>query len=417
MQISLSELFGVVIESLDPAAFVSKYLRENRLLHEEGPAEKVTLLALGKAACAMATGAREVLGDRINCEVVVAQDLPPGAPTHWMKSDHPVPTERSAAAARALLHAAANAQGPVLALISGGGSALATLPADGVSLEAKAALLGAVYAEGSDISELNAVRKHLSRIKGGRLAAASAYPVTTLVLSDVLGDCLSTVASGPTCPDSSSYSEALAIVQRLCPQRAGGEALTHLVDGTHGLHEESPKLGRPGDTAVLLAGMSSLVDHAVVEAESRGAQVYRISEPLVGSVESVCELLCNAILDTQHDEHGLWIGGGEATISLPSNPGRGGRAQHLALLLAERISGRRGVEILVAGSDGIDGNSDAAGAFVDGATWEDLLRAKLCPRKALDSCDSARVLASIGAQLVTGPTGVNHADLVLIQIS
>ena len=142
-----------------------------------------------------------------------------------------------------------------------------------------------------------------------------------------------------------------------------------------------------------------------------------MAAPLAGTVFEVRDSICDRVLAVESEGPGLVIAGGEATMVLPLQPGLGGRAQHLALLLAERIAGRANVQIMVAGSDGIDGNSKAAGAVVDGTTWRSLVQADLDPSGALERCDSARVLAAIGAQIVTGPTGVNHADLVVVQIS
>ncbi len=416
---TLVDVFARTIASLDPGAFVHEALEGESL--EPGP---VTVIALGKAAVTMVEGARSALGARIYTEVVVAPAIPVRAPSGWMESDHPSPGVRSQEAAKALLRAVATAQGPIVALISGGGSALAALPATGLKLSDVVTLVEATYAAGADIHELNIVRKHLSAIKGGRLAQAAGGPITTLLVSDVVGDIPSSIASGPTCADPSTFAEAVAIVERYCPD-ADGPALQYLRDGACGVHPETLKGDRNGDRLLVLAGMRSLVEHARDIASESFSEVFCFSRSLEGDVEAVANLIDETILSrhgggahepAENALPGLWIAGGEATISLCPTPGEGGRAQHLALLLAGRIRGRDDLRILVAGSDGADGNSAAAGAIVDGSTWQAIERQGIAPGEALSRCDAGAALGTVGAQITTGPTGVNHADLVLVEL-
>lgn len=413
MSLCLRELFAAIVANYDPSGLVADYLGAEPL---EG--NSITVVALGKSAVPMALGARVALGDRIHSEVVVAPSLPEGAPSGWYQGSHPEPSGQSERAALALLAAVRGASGPILALLSGGGSALAAQPAAGLSLKEKAEFLREVYAAGADIEELNVVRKHLSAIKGGQLAALSRQPITTLVLSDVVGDSLSAVASGPTIPDPSTYHDALAIVDRYQVYRpqlgeSGGTALEHLRAGAAGKRRETPARARQGDRAVLLAGMRSFLEFAGARAVRLGATAEAISETLSGTVEAAADRLFADIAVVKLGQPQLRIYGGETTIALPTLPGRGGRAQHLALLMAERIAGLSNVRFLSVGSDGIDGNSKAAGAIVDGSTWS---RIGIGAREALNTFDSASVLARVGAQIVTGPTGINHADLVVMQI-
>lgn len=400
----LQALYLATIKALDPAAYVREHLQREPLAGEE-----ITLLALGKAAVPMALGAQAVLGPRVVAQIVVAPELPPQAPAGWMASSHPRITADSEKAGRALLRAAAEASGPVLALVSGGGSALAAVPAPGLRLAQKSELVQRVYAAGASIEELNTVRKHLSALKGGRLAAVAGAPVATLLVSDVVGDAPGTIASGPTLPDPSMYAEALEVVHSRLGSDAFGPALLHLERGQRGEIPETPRYPRPGDTHHLLAGMSALVDMATTVARREGRRPERLGPLLEGSVEEVA----GAIL--QRAAHpALWIGGGEATIALPETPGCGGRAQQLALYLAREIEGRSDLEILVAGSDGIDGNSQAAGAIIDGDTCRRLREAGIDPDRALSACDAGTALGALGAQILVGPTGVNHADLILV---
>jgi glycerate 2-kinase len=378
-------------------------------------ADSIVLLALGKAAAGMAAGAEAALGQRIAARVVVA---PPGSgPGITHPGSHPVPDARSEAAGRALLAAAAGARPDqdVVALISGGGSALAAVPAAGLALADKAEAIARLMAAGAAIGELNCVRRHLSAIKGGRLAAASPARVTTLVVSDVVGDALHEVASGPTVPDPTLPADARAVVARYLEDWGGvgvgtrkrsdslpESVIRRLAD------DGAPPPARAGDRAFLLLGLGALVDAAAAEARADGFTV-EVAERMEGPVEGVAAALARRIRTAP-----VLVAGGEPTVALSAEAGRSGRAHHLALLLARDLAaGEREVAVLVAGSDGVDGVSGAAGAVVDRHTWGRIRAAGLDPDAHLARFDAAAALAAVGAQIVTGPTGVNHADLVI----
>ncbi len=290
-----------------------------------------------------------------------------------------MPDAASEAAGRAALVLAAGVphDGVLLALISGGASALAAVPAPGLSLADKIARTSALAARGAPIAELNALRASLSAIKGGRLAAACAAPVVTLVASDVVGDALAHVGSGPT----------------LGPARGG----------------------RPDDVAVLTGGVATLAQAtAIAAAAVLPGEVAVVDARLEGDVVDVAARLAAGIAGASGPRTLIWAG--ETTIALPARPGRGGRARHLALLVARALAGRPGWGLLVAGSDGIDGTDDAAGAIVDGDTWAALAAAGIDGDAALAACDAGAALAGVAAALVTGPTGVNHADVLIAHV-
>ncbi len=330
---------------------------------------------------------------------------------------HPVPDARSEAAGRALLAAAAAARPDqdVVALISGGGSALSAVPADGLDLADKADAVARLMAAGAPIGDLNCVRRHLSALKGGRLAMASAARVTTLVISDVVGDALHEVASGPTVPDPTGFADACAVVERW----TGWDALPlpaarRLEAGRRGQLGERLTAPRPRDRALLLLGLSALVEAAADEARRESPVVDLVAERLEGPVEAVAEMLA-ARMFARPRRGRLIAAGGEPTVTVPPGAGRSGRAHHLALLMARALDagGAPGDAVLVAGSDGADGASGAAGAVVERDTWRRIRSAGLDPDAHLARCDAAAALAAAGAQITTGPTGVNHADLVL----
>lgn len=400
----LTELFDATIARLNPAQLVAGALADL----DWAPRE-VTIVAVGKAAVGMTAGAAAMLGDHLAGGVVVAPeagDVPDGM--ELVLGAHPVPDERSVAAARALLGAVRDVPPgrDVLALISGGASALAAMPPEAVSLADKVATVSAVYASGAPIGELNTVRKHISALKGGRLARAAAGPVTTLVLSDVVGDNLADVGSGPTVPDPTTYANARAILRRRVGEAALPVSVRAHIDGEV---DESPSEPRPGDRAVLVAGVGALADAAAAVARGMGFEAGVFSRELEGDVGDVAETVAEIALA---DTAGVFVASGEMTIELPDLPGTGGRAHHLALLIAKRIRGKLGVRVLVAGSDGIDGNTGAAGAVVDGTTWGAVVDGD----GALASFDAGAALAAAGASFATGPTGVNHADLVVVYV-
>jgi glycerate 2-kinase len=415
----LEAWFRETIARLDPARRVAAALEREPITEAQ-----VVLLAAGKAAAPMARGAIRALGDRVSRGLVVTPEGDYDVPLNLDHdvASHPTPDGRSERAGRAALALAKRAKPSerVLALISGGASALLCVPAPGLSLPEKVAATSAVRASGAPIEALNAVRKHLSALKGGQLAAASPAPVTTLAASDVVGDALTAIASGPTVPDPTTYEDAWQAVQQSCGAAALPDAVReHLLAGRRGERDETPSVARPEDRAHLIAGTGALIDEAVTVARAHGADALELARGVAGDVAEVAEMLAReaqqaATRASVSARLVCQVAGGEPTVRLPADPGQGGRAHQLALLVAKRLAGLEGVAVLVAGSDGIDGNARGAGAIVTGATWDAIAAAGLDPRTALARCDAAPALAAAGAQIVTGPTGVNHADLMLV---
>lgn len=407
----LPELFESAIQAVSPERLVYDYVCARNW------PTAITLIALGKSAVPMALGARIGLGFRVVEEVGIAPEIPADASDGWMASSHPKLSALSRVAASLLSEGIERAPGSVLVLISGGGSALAAMPAAGLSMEDKAGCLERVYASGATISELNVVRKHLSAIKGGGLARLTSCPMTTLVLSDVPGDAMASVSSGPTLVDPSTYAEAMAIVGHAYRHvgQPSNAILNHLNAGIAGQIPETAKTLPAHNDSFLLAGIDAVAKAATKLAQDSGKPVQAIPFLIAGSVEELAGQLASLT-----KRPGLWIGAGEATIELPPSlqpdKSRGGRAQHLALLLAREIQGMEFVQVLVAGSDGVDGNSDAAGAVVDGTSYMRMRRAGIEPEDFLARFDSASALYAIGAQIIVGATGVNHADIVMIEV-
>ncbi len=421
----LTAIFLEVAHHVDGATLVSEALSSNPVLVAAGP---LHVLAVGKVAFPMFDGLVARVGQSQIVEaLLVAPEtrfptelrLPPGA--RALVSDHPEPSERSVAAGRAA-HALLVGLSPsdrLVVLLSGGGSAAMAVPADGLSLDEKRVTTKAVARSGASIAELNAVRKHLSAIKGGRLGLATQARTTVLALSDVVGSDPGVIASGPFSPDPTTFAQALALVERLAPT-APKEVLAHLRRGAAGAFAETPKPGDPRLGHIeykLLAGPERVPAEAKRIVEAQGIAASTLSRDTEASVEDLATDY-GRLARREHQAGGgplVLIGNGEPTIVVQGG-GRGGRATHLALLMAREIAGMPNVAFLAAGTDDRDGSSDSSGAIVDGSTWERAQSQGLDPAGALDRCDSEAPLKALGA-LVRGPGTSNLLDLHLLAIS
>jgi hydroxypyruvate reductase len=329
-----------------------------------------------------------------------------------------VPDHRGLAASARLLALAesATAEDLVLFLVSGGGSALTPAPAAPITLEEKQALTRLLLAAGATINELNAVRKHLSRFKGGLLARA-AWPATvlTLALSDVIGDPLDVIASGPTAPDSTSYAEALAVLERRgVVDRTPGSILERLRAGARGKIPETPKRGDhvfDRVTNLVIGNNALVVEAAATEAERLGYRPHVLTRSLQGEARDVArELLARA---RAMPGPACLIAGGETTVTVRGS-GRGGRCQEFALAAALQLEADDSLVVLAAGTDGTDGPTDAAGGLVDAGTVARSRGAGLDAARALADNDAYALLTAADDIVVTGPTNTNLLDLYLI---
>ncbi len=418
--VAAAEPRRLVVDALEQdGAFVVEPIRRSGL---------TLLIGIGKAAPAMARGALEVLaarGRRLDAGIIATDrsNFRELQGCEVFASGHPIPDHgalRAAARIDWLLHNVGPAD-LVLVLVSGGGSAMLTAPAEGIDLAAKAHATKLLLLGGASVRELNVVRKHLSRFKGGQLAmlAAPAH-VESLILSDVTGGELDAIASGPTVADPCTFADALGVIERYeLRQRVAPEVLRHLEQGVAGAIAETPK---PGDerlatvhNRVLWSNRSSVL---VVAARARafGFETHVLEQPVVGEAREQALMLLERARGLGEGRNAL-IAGGETTVTV-RGAGRGGRNQELALALAldERRSPlQRPWALLSAGTDGIDGPTDAAGAIVDCYTLE---RARgLDGEQELLRNNSNGLLEAAGDLLVTGPTGTNVADLMILLVS
>ncbi|MDB4956309.1 MAG: hypothetical protein JWO36_3878 [Myxococcales bacterium] len=383
------EAFREAVIACDPAVRVRDAL--GKLADRLAGRERIGI-AIGKAAFAMARGAGPVARGVAVSNADDGRELPEG----WTKlvASHPVPDERSLEAGDAVIDLVASArpEDEILALISGGASALVERLAPGVTLEQQHAQIGAVMASGAKIGEINRARIALSAIKGGKLAAMSEAPITTLAISDVFDNDLAVIGSGPT---------------------IAGEG----------------QPWRPGDYARVIAPIETFA-RAVCQALFRVGVARRYFgnldreiEPTgpVDDVATTAAALFDANVATFWGQRAVGrpaVAWGEPTLALPKHHGEGGRAQQLALELAKRMRGTWD-SAFIAGSDGIDGppphgRPAPAGAYVDGSTWDAIVAAGIDPDRALARCDAGPALEAVGALVITGPTGINFADVMII---
>jgi glycerate-2-kinase len=389
---------------------------------------RVWVLAVGKAAAAMAAAFETLAGERIAGGLAITKDGH-GVPLTRIalrEAGHPVPDARSEDAAREALALVGGAgrDDALVVLLSGGASSLLACPAPGLALADVAATTSLLLSAGAGIEELNAVRKHLSAVGGGRLGrrAASAR-IEVLAISDVPGDRIDVIGSGPFAPDPSTFDDALAALDRRGVRgRVPVRVAAHLEAGARGEAEETPKPGDAGLARVrtkLLATNATALAAAADAASRLGMQPVVVSGSLQGEAREVGRRLA-ALAAAVRPAAGealpvCLIAGGETVVTVRGR-GRGGRNQELALAAARALDGRPGIAILAAGTDGSDGPTDAAGAFADAGTLERARARRLDAGAALAENDSYGFFAAEGGLLVTGPTHTNVMDLVLLHV-
>jgi len=395
-------------------------------LPEAARGGRLRVVGAGKAAASLARGVEAALGERIDDGLVIVKHGHAESLRYCrqLEAGHPLPDAASAHAAAEVFDfiGTPRAADLYLVLLTGGASSLLASPAAGLTLDDKTAVTRLLVASGASIAEINVVRRHLSRIKGGQLARALA-PATsiTLAISDVLGDEPAAIGSGPTAPDPSTFADALAVLGRFrIESRIPPAVLRHLRTGAAGGVAETPK---PSDPAlanarfVVLASLGDAVAAASREAREAGYEVVSFGPWLEGDVHARAREFAQRL-------HALAAGrppgapplmlvaGGETTLEV-RGPGKGGRNQEFAVIVAQELAGTEGLCVLAAGTDGTDGPTDAAGGFADGGTLSRARAAGLDPAAILRENDSNRLLGASGDLFVTGPTGTNVTDLVL----
>ena len=403
-----SDADGIIKESLAavlPDAAVAKALAGHTFA-----AGRIVLVAVGKAAWQMARAAADVLGERIDTGVVITKydhvmgEIPR---VSCMEAGHPVPDENSYAATRAALRLTEDltAGDTVLFLLSGGGSALFEQPL--IPAAELAELTHALLASGADIVEINTLRKRMSAVKGGRFAehCAPAH-VFSIVLSDILGDPLDMIASGPAHPDASTAEDAHRIAAKY-HLRLSAEAKTLL--------DQPLPTALPNVTTQITGSVRELCTAAARAAEQRGYTPVLLTDQLNAEAREAGRFLAAIARTHAGDGSCAYIAGGETVVQLKGK-GRGGRNQEVALAAADGIAGLDNVAVFSVGSDGTDGPTDAAGGYVDGGTQAALARAGRSAAAALAENDAYPALNAVGGLIMTGPTGTNVNDVAVLLI-
>ncbi len=434
------DLFNAALSAADPYRAVKGSLameKDGRLrvsgtVYDLERYGTVIAVGAGKAAAAMARAIEDALGPKLDRGIIIVKYGHTGQlrKIEQREASHPLPDAAGAAATVEIseLLRAAGERTLVFCLLSGGASSLLVSPVEGVTLGDKQDVTDVLLKTGAAIDELNAVRKHLSKVKGGRLAAL-AFPATivTLLLSDVLGDRLDVIGSGPTVPDTTTFAHSLDVLkQRSIIAKTPQRVLQYLERGASGLEPETPKAGHPcfeKTKPVIVGGLGQSLIAAKLAAENAGFDARIITEHLSGEARTAARYLAQQVRQLMPTVAGraCLISGGETTVTVTGN-GIGGRNQELALAFAREIEGVPGITMLSAGTDGTDGSTDAAGAVVDGATLERARRAGIDPEFYLETNDSYRFFKMLDSRqaekhhLVTGPTGTNVMDIQIMLI-
>lgn len=427
------QILGAAVSAADPAAAVLRTVLwdGNRLMIGGKPCDlapdgRIFVVGAGKASARMASALEAVLGDRISGGAVTTKYgyLEPLRRIALTEAGHPLPDVAGLQGAGRIADIADGADRGdlVFVLISGGGSALLPMPAEGMTLDEKIATTDLLLRSGATITEVNTVRKHLSRVKGGWLTRRAAPArVVTLILSDVLGNPLDAIASGPTVPDPTTFADALEVVDH-CGLRGALPATVrrHLERGAAGRIPETPKPGDPafaGERTVVVGDITLAADAAVEQARMLGYHVDLRATDTEGEAREVGARFGARVRDERADGKSrptpvCLIMGGETTVTVRGT-GRGGRNQELALASAEIIADLPQTLVAAFGTDGTDGPTDAAGAVADGTTLARARAMGLDPVAALANNDAYTFFDALGDLIISGPTNTNVNDLWL----
>lgn len=433
----LQTIFQAALQAVEPGQAIRTHVRRHgqQLVVADRPYdlsqyEAVYVVGMGKAGAAMALAVEELLGDRLRGGHVIVK-YGHGAPLKHIalhEAGHPIPDEAGVRATQTLLDAlrGRRPRDLIICLISGGGSALSPAPVEGITLAEKQEATRLLLACGATIHEINALRKHISRIKGGQLARlASPAALITLVLSDVVGDALDVIASGPTVPDTSTFADCLQILRKYqLLDKIPGSIRCHLEAGAAGAIPETPKPGDPvfaRAQTVLVGRNLQALEAASRQASALGYRALILSSAIEGETREVAKVHAGIAKEVLASGHPIAapaciLSGGETTVTL-RGPGKGGRNQEFALALALDIRQLPGIAVLSAGTDGTDGPTDAAGAFADGTTCSRAEQLGLNPRAALDDNDAYPFFERLGDLLITGATQTNVMDVRVMLIA
>jgi len=429
-------IFNASIKAVDPDICVNRYLRiadgnlqVGKTNYNLKAINKLYLIGIGKASAIMARRAEELLGSHIHDGLVITkyQHGVSLSSCRTMEAGHPIPDANGVNATKDLLELVSNA-GPadlILCMISGGGSALTPAPAKGISLENKQETTQLLLGCGATIHEINTIRKHLSQIKGGQLCrVANGARIISLILSDVIGDDLDIIGSGITAPDTGSFGDCKKILNRYALwNKISNPVRNRISTGVAGQVPETPKSGAPEFVNVnnqIIGSLSDALSAAEKEAKRQGFTPLVLSSMIQGEASEVAKVLCAIAKEIRLSGRPIsspacLLSGGETTVTIKGK-GRGGRNTELALAAGIELSGASQTLLLSAGTDGTDGPTDAAGAFVDGSTASRADSLGLSASEYLAHNDSYSFFQTLGDLLITGPTRTNVMDLQILLV-
>lgn len=427
------DIFLEAIKAASPETALSKILRLSKtnlkikdLNLNLSSFKNIYVIGAGKAVCPLAKGLEKILGNWITSGIVITKY---GHSTglkriEVIEAGHPIPDENGLDGTKEILKVAQEATKDdlVFCLLTGGASALTPAPPEGITLSEKQKITKLLVNSGATIQEINAVRKHLSLFKGGNLLKA-AYParVITLIISDVVGDDISSIASGPTAHDPSTYSDCIDILKKYnLIKNAPAAVIKRLELGAAGLIEETPKPGNKifkNSQNTIIANNSSALSAAKSKAKSLGYNAIILSSAITGSTKEAAVFFSSVLKEIRDSGNPInapacVLMGGETTLEVKGK-GLGGRNQEFALWAGLEIGEKKGITILSAGTDGTDGPTDAAGALADSNILKKANAKNLDPRAFLQNNDSYHFFESIGSLFKTGPTGTNVMDIAV----
>lgn len=429
-------IYDAALRAVDPAEAIRNHIkRDGKILNIDGIPydldryERCFVVGAGKAGAVMASTMESLLGNRITGGAINVKygHALPLQKVELIQAAHPIPDLAGVKGTEKIVEILENMEENdlVFCLLSGGGSALMPLPSDGITLSEKQTITSRLLQCGATINEINTVRKHISRIKGGRLAHL-AWPahLVSLVLSDVIGDPLDIIASGPTVPDESTYANCCTTLEKYgLKDELPASILRHLEDGIRGDEPETPDSENPcfdRTQNVIIANNRKALDTARIEAEKRGYNPLVLSSSIDGETREIA--LIYAAIAREIIHHGdpvrlpaCVISGGETTVKLKGS-GKGGRNQEFVLATVTGIEGLEGTVVFSAGTDGTDGPTEAAGAVADGYTMARAVEKGLDADTYLDNNDAYHFFQPLGDLVVTGPTYTNVMDLRLLLI-
>jgi hydroxypyruvate reductase len=430
----MMSVLAAALKAVDPAQAVRNCVRRegSRLVvgdsaYDLDLYQRIFVVGAGKASGPMAQALEEILGDRLTGGVVNVKEgyAVETQRIELVEAAHPVPDENGLRGTKRILEVAgaAGADDLVFCLISGGGSALMELPAGNISLDDLQQLTDQLLRSGATINEVNTIRKHISQVKGGGLARAAA-PATlvALILSDVVGNPLDFIASGPTVPDTTTFEDAWSLLGNFGLQDAIPTSVrTQLVQGLDGSAPDTPKAGDPifARTASVLVGSNEIAARAALDAATElGYNSLLVTTWVEGEAREVAKVMAGVAKGLIHHHSPLappacLIFGGETTVTVRGE-GKGGRNQEMALAASLALDGWDNVALMAVGTDGTDGPNDAAGGIADGSVLSRARALDLDPLDFLNRNDSYHFLQQTDALLVTGPTNTNVNDLVLV---